>query len=97
MADPQLFCIRFVKTRDLKIVAVSSLFVGGFVGRALLDKVGSSTTFLIGTGIRVLIALAWLGVAGMNPAETTKRKSKKSKKSEKSGDIEKAEKDDERV
>ncbi|KAF8524480.1 hypothetical protein JB92DRAFT_2806579 [Gautieria morchelliformis] len=63
MADPKLFCLRYVKSRDLKVVAVTALFLGGFTGRALVDKVGSSTTFLIGTVFRILIALLWLGVA----------------------------------
>jgi hypothetical protein len=62
MADPKLFCLRYVKSRDLKIVAVSALFLGGFMGRALVDKVGSFTTFFIGAGFRILIALLWLGV-----------------------------------
>ena len=93
MADPKLFCLRYVKTRDLKVVAVGSLFLGGFVGRALLDKVGSSTTFLIGTGFRVLIALSWLGVAGRKPADITRSQegSVTSEKSEMTG------KGDERV
>lgn len=90
MADPHLFCIRYVKTRDLKIVAVASLFLGGFVGRALLGKVGSPATFLIGTGFRVLIALLWLGVAGTKPID----KLEKERKPEKSTNVERA---DERV
>jgi len=62
--------MRYVKTRDLKVVAVTSLFVGGFMGRTLVDKVGSANTFFIGTGFRILIALLWLGVAGVKPTQT---------------------------
>ena len=74
MADPQLFYLRYVKTRDLKVVAVSTLFLDGFIGRVLLDMLGSSTTFLIGAGFRVSIALLWLGVPGRNPASNMKEK-----------------------
>ena len=44
MAEPQLFYLRYVKTRDLKVVAVSTLFLGGLIGRVLLNILGSSTT-----------------------------------------------------
>ncbi|KAF8579645.1 hypothetical protein K439DRAFT_1637732 [Ramaria rubella] len=69
MADPLLFRARFIKTRDLKVIAVAALFLGGFVGRALLDKIGSAGTFGIGTGFRVLIALMWLRVPGKTSVE----------------------------
>jgi hypothetical protein len=64
MADPRLFTLRFVKSRDLKVVAVVALFVGGFLGRTFLEKIGSANTFFIGTGFRAFIALWWLGVPG---------------------------------
>lgn len=64
MADPYLFTRKLVKTRDLKIVAVTALFIGGFTGRALLDKLGDAATFGIGTGLRVIIAFFWFGVPG---------------------------------
>lgn len=64
MADPELFKLRFVKTRDLKVVAVLALFVGGFLGRTFLEKIGSANTFFIGTGLRMLIAMWWLWVQG---------------------------------
>lgn len=69
MADPNLFQARFVKSRDLKVLAVGSLFLGGFLGRTLLEKSGNATTFLIGTGFRILIALWWLGVPGKKLVE----------------------------
>ena len=73
MADPHFFRMRFVKSRDLKVVAVVSLFLGGFTGRALLDKVGAASTFFIGAGFRALIAMVWLGVAGVKPVQTVKQ------------------------
>lgn len=60
MAEPALFTTKLARSRDLKIIAVSALFLGGFVGRALLDKIGDAGTFGIGTGFRVIIAFMWL-------------------------------------
>lgn len=67
MADPNLFRRKLVISRDHKVIAVFALFFGGFVGRAILDQVGSAGAFGVGTGIRVLIALGWLFV----PAKVT--------------------------
>ncbi|KAG2129650.1 uncharacterized protein EDB93DRAFT_1182093 [Suillus bovinus] len=61
MADPQLFDIRrIVISRDHKIVAIGSLFLGGFIGRVLIDSIGSAATLGIGTGIRLIISIWWL-------------------------------------
>lgn len=63
MADPQLFDIRrMVISRDHKIMAIGSLFLGGFIGRALLDKIGSAGTLGTGAGIRLVISAWWLFV-----------------------------------
>jgi len=63
MSDPRLFNLRQkVKTRDHKLIAASSLFIGGFMARALVDRIGAPGTLGIGTGIRFLIALSWLFV-----------------------------------
>ncbi|KIJ35264.1 hypothetical protein M422DRAFT_180927 [Sphaerobolus stellatus SS14] len=70
MADPKLFSRKLVKTRDLKIVAVSALFIGGFVGRALLDKLGDAGALGVGTGIRFIITLTWFGVQGKGSSVT---------------------------
>ncbi|KII84596.1 hypothetical protein PLICRDRAFT_45968 [Plicaturopsis crispa FD-325 SS-3] len=65
MADPKLFQLRhWVKTRDHKLIAVLSLFIGGFVGRALIDKIGAAGTLGVGTGFRLLIALSWFFIPG---------------------------------
>ncbi|KAI5118466.1 hypothetical protein M0805_003727 [Coniferiporia weirii] len=70
MADPKLFRRHFVITRDHKFLAVLALFLGGFVGRAILDQIGSAGAFGVGTGIRFLIALGWLFV----PAKKDQKK-----------------------
>ena len=72
MADPKLFRAKWVLTRDHKFIAVLALFLGGFIGRALIDKIGSAGTFGVGTGIRVLIAISWLFV----PAKRAKKDGK---------------------
>jgi hypothetical protein len=60
MTEPKLFEFRrLVASRDHKIVAIVALFVGGFTGRALLDKIGSAGTLGVGTALRLLIALWW--------------------------------------
>jgi hypothetical protein len=68
MADPKLFSPHAVVTRDHKLIAAASLFVGGFIGRALVDQIGAAGTLGIGTGIRVIIALGWIFV----PAKPTR-------------------------
>jgi hypothetical protein len=72
MADPRLFSGRRVASRDLKVIAVSALFVGGFCSRAILQAIGSPASLGIGTGIRVLIALSWFFVPGKRAAAPKK-------------------------
>lgn len=70
MADPKLFKInRLVISRDHKIIGVFLLFLGGFAGRAILDKIGSDGALGVGTGIRLLISIWWLFV----PAKPAKK------------------------
>jgi hypothetical protein len=64
MADPKLFVARRVPSRDHKIIAVSSLFVGGFCSRAILQAIGSPASLGIGTGLRTLVAFSWFFVPG---------------------------------
>jgi hypothetical protein len=71
MADPKLFQLRhWVKTRDHKLVAALSIFLGGFAGRAILDKIGAAGAIGVGVGIRILISISWIFV----PALTSKSK-----------------------
>ncbi|KAG2129653.1 uncharacterized protein EDB93DRAFT_1323428, partial [Suillus bovinus] len=66
MADPKLFHIRrIVISRDHKIMAIASLFLGGFIGRVLIDSIGSAATLGIGTGIRLIISIWWLFIPEM--------------------------------
>lgn len=61
MSDPRLFNFKNkVITRDHKLIAAACLFVGGFTGRAILDKIGASGALGVGAGIRLLIAFSWL-------------------------------------
>ncbi|KAK0449698.1 uncharacterized protein EV420DRAFT_1275013 [Desarmillaria tabescens] len=63
VTDPQLFNFRkMIKSRDHKLIAASSLFVGAFAGRAILGAIGAPAALGIGTGIRVLITLSWIFV-----------------------------------
>ena len=68
MTDPNLFRRRFSASRDHKIMAIVTLFFGGFVGRCIIDKIGSAGTLGVGTGLRFLIALSWYFV----PSKKTK-------------------------
>ncbi|KAI5997259.1 hypothetical protein F5J12DRAFT_851833, partial [Pisolithus orientalis] len=51
-----------IQARDHKAMAILSLFIGAFMGRAILDKIGSAGTLVVGAGIRFLITLSWLFV-----------------------------------
>ncbi|KAF9220817.1 hypothetical protein BS17DRAFT_786621 [Gyrodon lividus] len=63
MTEPKLFEFRrLVAARDHKVMAIAALFLGGFTGRALLDKIGSASTLGIGTGFRLLITFWWFFV-----------------------------------
>ena len=67
MADPKLLNFRQrVISRDHKLIAIVALFLGGFVGRAIIDAVGAAGTLGVGTGMRVVIAgdLFILGAKG---------------------------------
>ncbi|KAJ3201868.1 hypothetical protein HDU82_007814 [Entophlyctis luteolus] len=58
--DPKLFVFGRVKTRDHRLLAVLFLFVGAFVGRALIESsVGTFGTLLIGAAFRALTAIVW--------------------------------------
>ncbi|OAX34715.1 hypothetical protein K503DRAFT_859048 [Rhizopogon vinicolor AM-OR11-026] len=70
MAEPRLFELRkLVISRDHKIMAIGSLFLGGFLGRALLDVIGSAGTLGVGAGLRFIITIWWLFV----PAKAAKQ------------------------
>jgi len=64
MGDPLLFARKRVPSRDHKLIAASALFIGGFVSRAILDKIGAAGALGVGTGLRLLITFSWLFVPG---------------------------------
>lgn len=77
MADPKLLVLnRRVISRDHKLIAIVVLFLGGFVGRALIDQIGAAGTLGVGTGIRVLISIWWLFVPGKEVGEKTSKPSR---------------------
>lgn len=70
MSDPRLFKFRAkVATRDHKFIAAVSIFLGGFISRALLGKIGAASTLGIGVGLRILVAISWLFVSGKKAAQ----------------------------
>ncbi|KAH9939192.1 hypothetical protein B0H21DRAFT_757223 [Amylocystis lapponica] len=74
MADPKLFQFnRYIISRDHKIIAIVAVFIGGFVGRAIIDAIGSAGALGVGTGFRLLIAICWLFVPGKKGAQKVKQ------------------------
>jgi hypothetical protein len=71
MADPRLFTLRRVISRDHKLVAILAVFVGAFLGRAVLQASGSAVTLGVGAALRGIIAASWLFVPA-KPATGTK-------------------------
>ena len=68
VSDPHLFkfCQR-VMTRDHRLIAAASLFLGAFVGRSILGQVGTAGTLGVGVGFRVLVSLSWIFVPRKAP------------------------------
>lgn len=65
MTDPRLFKFRQrVMSRDHRLIAAVSLFLGAFVGRSILGQIGTAGTLGVGAGFRVLISLSWIFVPG---------------------------------
>ncbi|TFK33974.1 hypothetical protein BDQ12DRAFT_700588 [Crucibulum laeve] len=65
MTDPRLFRLRQrVMSRDHRLIAAVSLFLGAFVGRAILGQLGAGGTLGVAVGIRVLVTLSWIFVPG---------------------------------
>jgi hypothetical protein len=65
MSDPRLFRLKErVLTRDHRLIAAVSLFLGAFAGRAILAQVGTAGTMGIAVGFRILITFSWIFVPG---------------------------------
>jgi len=68
MSDPRLFKLRQrVMTRDHRLIAAVSLFLGAFVGRSILGQIGTAGTLGVGVGFRFLITLSWVFVPNKPP------------------------------
>lgn len=68
MSDPRLFKLRQrVMTRDHRLIAAVSLFLGAFIGRSILGQVGTAATMGVAVGFRVLISLSWIFVPSKAP------------------------------
>ena len=59
MSDPKIFTLRH-RARDIKLFAIFMVFLGGFAARAILQRIGAPGALGVGTGVRALIAIAWL-------------------------------------
>jgi len=67
-SDPGLFKFRQrVMSRDHRLIAAVSLFLGAFVSRSILGQIGTAATMGVGTGFRVLITLSWIFVPNKPP------------------------------
>ncbi|KXN83292.1 hypothetical protein AN958_01625 [Leucoagaricus sp. SymC.cos] len=63
LTDPGLFQIRKrVMSRDHRLIAAISLFLGAFIGRAILGKLGTAGALGVAVGFRVLMSLQWIFV-----------------------------------
>ncbi|KAF5349167.1 hypothetical protein D9756_009465 [Leucocoprinus leucothites] len=61
--DPGLFNIRKrILSRDHRLIAASALFIGAFVGRAILAKLGTAGALGVAVGFRVLMSFQWIFV-----------------------------------
>jgi len=68
VTDPSLFKFRKrVMTRDHKLIAAISLFLGAFVGRSTLGQMGTAATLGVGVSFRALITLSWMFVPSKPP------------------------------
>lgn len=58
--DPRLFKFKQrVLSRDHKLIAALSLFLGAFVSRAILYPLGTAGALGVAVGFRILITLSW--------------------------------------
>jgi len=63
VADPGLFRLRQrVLARDHRLIAAFALFLGAFVGRAILAKLGTAGALGVAVGFRVLMCFQWIFV-----------------------------------
>lgn len=58
--DPKMFTRQRVKSRDHKTSAIVALFIGGLVGRAIINSIGTPAMLGIGVAFRAVVASTWL-------------------------------------
>lgn len=57
--DPGLLTLGFVRSRDARVAGVLAVFVGAFVGRALIGAIGGVGALAVLAGMRALSAVGW--------------------------------------
>lgn len=62
MSKATLHCLARNPALSHKLLAVLSLFVGGFTGRAICGQIGDAGAIAIAGGVRLGIAIGWLFV-----------------------------------
>lgn len=67
MSDTKVLQKNYV-ARNRKVLAIIYVFLGGFMARALIGRIGAAATLGIGTIMRFLVAVAWL----FGPAKASK-------------------------
>ncbi|EDR00120.1 uncharacterized protein LACBIDRAFT_334394 [Laccaria bicolor S238N-H82] len=70
VSDPRLFSLRQrVISRDHRVIAAVALFIGSFVSRAILQKIGTAGTLGVAVGIKIFIVPTKRGQKRNTPAE----------------------------
>ncbi|KAJ6527800.1 hypothetical protein B0H19DRAFT_1195840 [Mycena capillaripes] len=64
IADPQLFKVQKVITRDHRLIVVVVTLGGAFISQAILAQINAAGALCVGAGLRVLIAFAWIVIPG---------------------------------
>lgn len=60
-------------TRDHRLIAAGALFIGAFVGRAILGKLGTAGALGVAVGFRVLMVLQWVFVPDVKEVRRVKK------------------------
>ncbi|WVR03090.1 hypothetical protein IAU60_000079 [Kwoniella sp. DSM 27419] len=69
--DPNLFSFKFVKSRDVRVAGALALLFGGFISRALVDKIAQPGALGVLAGLR-MVQVVWWYVLPDKPAKADK-------------------------
>ncbi|GAA5870976.1 hypothetical protein JCM1840_002743 [Sporobolomyces johnsonii] len=58
--DPKLFALKLAKSRDHRIIAVFSVFLGGMCSAGIVFASNSATALGVAAGLRIISMLSWL-------------------------------------